>query len=118
MLGESLNEVFGGNCYLTTGIIGILSSIIDNVPLVAGCMGMYPLAEMGDMAVDGNFWQLLSYCAGVGGSMLIIGSAAGVVIMGLEKITFGWYLKHISWIAFAGYLAGMLYYWAEETFIL
>lgn len=118
MLGESLNEVFGGNCYLTTGIIGILSSIIDNVPLVAGCMGMYPLAEMGDMAVDGNFWQLLSYCAGVGGSMLIIGSAAGVVIMGLEKITFGWYLKHISWIAFAGYLAGMLCYWAEETFIL
>lgn len=118
MLGESLNEVFGGNCYLTTGIIGILSSIIDNVPLVAGCMGMYPLAEMGDMAVDGIFWQLLSYCAGVGGSMLIIGSAAGVVIMGLEKITFGWYLKHISWIAFAGYLAGMLCYWAEETFIL
>ena len=118
MLGESLNEVFGGNCYLTTGIIGILSSIIDNVPLVAGGMGMYPLAEMGDMAVDGNFWQLLSYCAGVGGSMLIIGSAAGVVIMGLEKITFGWYLKHISWIAFAGYLAGMLCYWAEETFIL
>ena len=117
MLGQGLNETFDGNHYLITGIIGVLSSIVDNVPLVAGCMGMYPVAPTGDMAVDGIFWQLLAYCAGVGGSMLIIGSAAGVVVMGLEKITFGWYMRHISWIAFAGYLAGMLCYWAEETFI-
>ena len=117
MLGEGLDTAFRGNCYITTGIIGILSSIVDNVPLVAGCMGMYPLAEAGNMAIDGSFWQLLSYCAGVGGSMLIIGSAAGVVVMGLEKITFGWYMKHISWLALAGYLAGMLCYWAEENFI-
>ena len=117
MLGKGLNEVFDGNHYLITGIIGVLSSIVDNVPLVAGCMGMYPVAPTGDMVVDGIFWQLLAYCAGVGGSMLIIGSAAGVVVMGLEKITFGWYMKHISWIAFIGYITGILCYWAEKTFI-
>ena len=110
-LGEGLNAAFDGNHYLVTGLIGVLSSIIDNVPLVAGCMGMYPLAAVGDMAQDGIFWQLLAYCAGVGGSMLIIGSAAGVVVMGLEKITFGWYMKRISWIAFLGYVGGMLSYW-------
>ena len=113
-MGEGLNEAFAGNYYLINGIIGVLSSIVDNVPLVAGCMGMYPVAETGDMAVDGIFWQLLAYCAGVGGSMLIIGSAAGVVVMGLEKITFGWYLKKISWIAFVGYLAGIGCYWVEK----
>ena len=117
MLGKGLDVTFGGNHYLVTGIIGVLSSIVDNVPLVAGCMGMYPVAEVGDMAVDGVFWQLLAYCAGVGGSMLIIGSAAGVVVMGLEKITFGWYLKRITWIAFVGYLAGMASYWVIRTFI-
>jgi Na+/H+ antiporter NhaD/arsenite permease-like protein len=110
-LGEGLNETFSGNYYVINGIIGVLSSIVDNVPLVAGCMGMYPVAEVGPMAVDGIFWQLLAYCAGVGGSMLIIGSAAGVVVMGLEKITFGWYLKKITWIAFVGYLAGIVCYW-------
>ncbi len=115
MLGEGLNVAFNGNHYLVTGIIGILSSIVDNVPLVAGCMGMYPVAEIGDMAVDGLFWQLLAYCAGVGGSMLIIGSAAGVVVMGLEKITFIWYMKHITWIAFVGYLAGIVCYWVEKA---
>ena len=117
MLGEGLNTAFDGNYYLITGIIGVLSSIVDNVPLVAGCMGMYPVAADGAMAVDGIFWQLLAYCAGVGGSMLIIGSAAGVVVMGLEKITFGWYMKRITWIAFVGYLAGILCYWAEKTFL-
>ena len=116
-LGQSLDEVSGGNHYLVTGIIGVLSSIVDNVPLVAGAMGMYPVAPTGDMAVDGIFWQLLAYCAGVGGSMLIIGSAAGVVVMGLEKITFGWYLKRITWIAFVGYLCGMFSYWVIRTFI-
>lgn len=116
-LGQGLNETFNGNHYAVTGIIGVLSSIVDNVPLVAGCMGMYPVAATGDMAVDGIFWQLLAYCAGVGGSILIIGSAAGVVVMGLEKITFGWYMKHISWIALVGYLAGILSYWVIRTFI-
>ena len=117
MLGEQLDVTFEGNHYLVTGIIGVLSSIVDNVPLVAGCMGMYPVQATGDMAIDGIFWQLLAYCAGVGGSMLIIGSAAGVVVMGLEKITFGWYMKRITWIAFVGYLAGMLSYWAERTLL-
>jgi len=117
MLGQGLDVVFEGNHYLVTGIIGVLSSIVDNVPLVAGCMGMYPVAAAGDMAIDGIFWQLLAYCAGVGGSMLIIGSAAGVVVMGLEKITFGWYMKKITWIAFVGYLAGILVYWLERTFL-
>ena len=113
-MGRGLDSVSGGNHYLVTGIIGVLSSIVDNVPLVAGCMGMYPIAPTGDMAVDGIFWQLLAYCAGVGGSMLIIGSAAGVVVMGLEKITFGWYMKRITWVAFVGYLAGILVYWVER----
>ena len=114
-MGEGLNEAFSGNYYLINGIIGVLSSIVDNVPLVAGCMGMYPVAEAGPMMQDGIFWQLLAYCAGVGGSMLIIGSAAGVVVMGLEKITFGWYMKKISWIVLIGYLAGILVYWIERT---
>lgn len=114
-LGQGLNIVFEGNHFLVTGIIGVLSSIVDNVPLVAGCMGMYPMAATGDFAQDGIFWQLLAYCAGVGGSMLIIGSAAGVVVMGLEKITFGWYMKHISWIAFVGYLAGIVCYFVQRV---
>ena len=117
MLGQGLDDAFQGNYYLINGIIGVLSSIVDNVPLVAGCMGMYPVAPDGAMAVDGIFWQLLAYCAGVGGSMLIIGSAAGVVVMGLEKITFGWYMKKITWIAFLGYLSGIACYWLEKAII-
>ncbi len=116
-MGRGLDIVFDGNHYLITGIIGVLSSIVDNVPLVAGCMGMYPVQAAGDMAIDGIFWQLLAYCAGVGGSMLIIGSAAGVVVMGLEKISFGWYLKNVSWIAFAGYVLGILSYYCIDTFL-
>ena len=118
-MGTGLTEAFSGNYYLINGIIGVLSSIVDNVPLVAGCMHMYPVSEVaGDaMAVDGIFWQLLAYCAGVGGSMLIIGSAAGVVVMGLEKITFGWYLKRITWIVFVGYLAGIGCYWLEKALL-
>ena len=116
-LGKGLDVAFAGNHYLVTGIIGVLSSIVDNVPLVAGCMGMYPVQAVGDMAVDGIFWQLLAYCAGVGGSMLIIGSAAGVVVMGLEKITFDWYLRRITWIAFVGYILGIISYWALRTFV-
>ena len=116
-LGKGLDAFSQGNHYLVTGIIGVISSIVDNVPLVAGCMGMYATAAVGDMAVDGIFWQLLAYCAGVGGSMLIIGSAAGVVVMGLERITFGWYLKHVTWVAFIGYLAGMVSYGMIRSFV-
>ncbi|GAB6982650.1 sodium:proton antiporter NhaD [Prevotella dentasini] len=116
-LGSSLNVFFDGNHYAVTGIIGVLSSIVDNVPLVAGSMGMYPITPAGDMAIDGIFWQLLAYCAGVGGSMLIVGSAAGVVVMGLEKITFGWYMKRITWIAFVGYIAGIFSYWLIRTYL-
>lgn len=113
-VGQWLDQASGGNHYLVTGVIGIVSSIVDNVPLVAGCMGMYPLAAAGDMAVDGTFWQLLAYCAGVGGSILIIGSAAGVVVMGLENISFGWYLKRVTPVALAGYVAGMVGYWLQS----
>lgn len=107
-----------GNVYVVNLIIGTLSAIVDNVPLVAGAMGMYPVATdamiaaapdpayMMNFAQDGVFWQFLAYCAGVGGSMLIIGSAAGVVVMGLERINFIWYLKNISLLALLGYLAG------------
>ena len=116
-LGKGLDMVFLGNHYIVTGIIGVLSSIVDHVPIVAGCMGMYPVAAAGDMAVDGIFWQLLAYCAGVGGSMLIVGSAAGVVVMGLERITFGWYMKNITWIAFVGYVAGILCYYLLRTLL-
>ena len=124
-VGEWLDESVG-NDYLVTGAIGILSSIVDNVPLVAGAMKMYTVTttemlasnpELANLAVDGVFWQLLAYCAGVGGSMLIIGSAAGVVVMGLEHISFGWYMKNVTWIAFVGYLAGIVFYWFEKSFL-
>lgn len=100
------------NVYIINILLGILSSIVDNVPLVAAAMGMYPVEAAGatgyaaNFVVDGTFWEFLSYCAGVGGSMLIIGSAAGVIAMGLEKINFGWYLKRFSLLALLGYLAG------------
>ena len=115
--GTWLNTVARGNQYLITGIIGIASSVVDNVPLVAGCMGMYDPTMGGDFVQDGIFWQLLAYCAGVGGSMLIIGSAAGVVVMGLEKISFGWYLRTISGVALLGYLAGLLAYYLQTLVI-
>ena len=116
--GKWLNEASDGNHYLVTGIIGVVSSIVDNVPLVAGCMDMYPIAASGDFGVDGLFWQLLAYCAGVGGSMLIIGSAAGVVVMGLEKISFGWYLRRFTWIAFVGYVSGIGVYALEHMLFI
>ncbi|MDL2277655.1 sodium:proton antiporter NhaD [Parabacteroides sp. OttesenSCG-928-G07] len=107
-----------GNVYLVNIIIGAMSAIVDNVPLVAGAIGMYPIATetmvaaaadpayMANFMQDGLFWQFLTYCAGVGGSMLIIGSAAGVIVMGLERINFIWYLKNITWMVAIGYLAG------------
>lgn len=113
--GVWLNEVSGGDHFLVTGVIGVASAIVDNVPLVAGCMSMYTIEAAGAYGVDGVFWQLLAYCAGVGGSMLIIGSAAGVVAMGLEKIPFGWYMKKITWVAAAGYFAGMAVYYVERV---
>lgn len=114
-VGKWLEDTIG-NEYLVTGAIGVLSSIVDNVPLVAGSMKMYTIDPASvNFAVDGVFWQLLAYCAGVGGSMLIIGSAAGVVVMGLERISFGWYMKNVTWIAFVGYIAGIICYWVEKT---
>lgn len=86
-------------------IIGVLSSIIDNVPLVAASMGMYDLSAF---PANHPFWEFLAYCAGTGGSLLIIGSAAGVAVMGMEKIDFIWYLKKISWLALLGYIAGAI----------
>lgn len=117
MLATTLDHVFNKNVYIINVIIGLLSSVVDNVPLVAGTMGMYDIAAVGPYAMDGAFWLFLAYCAGVGGSILIIGSAAGVVVMGLEKITFGWYLKHISWLALLGYLCGAAIFIATEYLI-
>jgi Na+/H+ antiporter NhaD/arsenite permease-like protein len=84
-------------------LTGALSAIVDNVPLVAAGMGMYPM----DLFPQDHFlWEFLAYCAGTGGSILIIGSAAGVAAMGIEKITFGWYLQRIAPLALLGYLSG------------
>ena len=120
-LDRGVHEVFA-----VAGAIGLLSSVIDNVPLVAACMGMYPVADAATVAAgadaayrmafvaDGLFWRLLSFCAGTGGSLLIIGSAAGVVVMGIERITFAWYLRRMAWLALAGYVAGMALIWIER----
>lgn len=124
-LDKNIHEVF-----TISTTVGVLSSVVDNVPLVAACMGMYPVAlpdviaasadpaYMQAFAQDGLFWMLLTYCAGVGGSILIIGSAAGVIAMGLEKIDFGWYLKNVSLIAFLGYIAGVLIIYLESLFFM
>jgi NhaD family Na+/H+ antiporter len=85
-------------------IIGLISSVIDNVPLVAATIGMY---DMSQHPPDSPLWQMIAYAAGTGGSILIIGSAAGVAFMGMEKVDFLWYLRHIAWIAFLGYFAGI-----------
>ena len=109
-LGAYLDTASDGNPYIVTTVIGFFSAVVDNVPLVASCMGMYDLSIY---AMDHDFWFLLAYCAGIGGSMLIIGSAAGVVVMGLQNISFGWYLKHFSWIACLGYLSGIFAFWLQ-----
>lgn len=95
-----------GNIYAINMAIGLLSAIVDNVPLVAAAQGMYEIAATGPFAADGIFWLFLAYCAGTGGSVLIIGSAAGVAAMGLERIDFIWYLKKMSILALVGYLSG------------
>ncbi|MBP1630565.1 MAG: sodium:proton antiporter [Bacteroidetes bacterium] len=116
LLSKSLDKL--GDIYIINIIIGLLSSIIDNVPLVAAAMGMYPIAEVGHFAQDGAFWEFLAYCAGTGGSILIIGSAAGVAVMGMEKIDFIWYLKKISLWALLGYFAGAGVFILISKFIL
>lgn len=122
-MARLLDSTFG-NLYVINVLIGLLSSLVDNVPLVAGAMKMYPLldpsalaglsggelARQSQFVQDGAFWHFLAYCAGTGGSCLIIGSAAGVAAMGMEKIPFMWYLKRISGLALVGYLAGAVTY--------
>jgi Na+/H+ antiporter NhaD/arsenite permease-like protein len=102
-----------GNLYLINVIIGLLSAVVDNVPLVAGAMGMY----QNTFPADHYFWEMLAYCAGTGGSILIIGSAAGVAVMGMEKIDFIWYLRKISLWALIGYFAGSIAYWGMSVVI-
>jgi Na+/H+ antiporter NhaD/arsenite permease-like protein len=87
--------------------MGLLSAIVDNVPLVAAAMGMYDLTQF---PADHFFWEFMAYCTGTGGSVLIIGSAAGIAAMGIEKINFFWYLKRIGWLALLGYFAGAAVY--------
>ncbi|MCD6179473.1 MAG: sodium:proton antiporter NhaD [Bacteroidales bacterium] len=105
------------NIYLINTVIGLMSSIVDNVPLVAGAMGMYDIQAVGHFAVDGVFWELLAFAAGTGGSVLIIGSAAGVAAMGMEKIDFIWYAKRISALALLGYFAGIGAYWLQAIIL-
>lgn len=96
-----------GNASLMTMAIGLSSAVVDNVPLVAAVQGMYPLTRF---PTDHDFWLFLCYCAGTGGSILIIGSAAGIAVMGIQRITFGWYVRHLSLPAILGYLAGAVTY--------
>ena len=116
IVANFLQETFKGDIYIINIIIGLLSSIVDNVPLVAGAMGMYDIGPIctiqGELAFpqDHTFWEFLAYCAGTGGSVLIIGSAAGVAVMGILKIDFIWYVKNISLLALMGYLAGAATY--------
>ena len=101
IMANFLNDKVG-NFYAINLLVGVLSSVVDNVPLVAAMMRMYGL----DYPVDHVFWEFLAYCAGTGGSILIIGSAAGVAAMGIEKIDFMWYVRKMSLLAFMGYIAG------------
>ncbi len=107
LLAEGLDRTLG-NVYLINAAIGVLSSIVDNVPLVAAAMGMYPMSQF---PADHLFWELLAFCAGTGGSLLIIGSAAGVAAMGILRIDFMWYLRRITLPALLGYLGGILTFW-------
>lgn len=100
------------NMEVIASAVGVVSAIIDNVPLVAATMGMYDLSSF---PRDSEFWQLIAFCAGTGGSMLIIGSAAGVAFMGMEKVDFFWYLRKVSGFAFAGYAAGIAAYLAVQN---
>lgn len=110
----ALNNAFDGEMSLMALTIGLLSAVVDNVPLVAASMGMFSLT---DFPQDHAFWHLIAYCAGTGGSILIIGSAAGVAVMGIEQIRFGWYMKRFSLLAFIGYIAGALVLLSISQFI-
>ncbi len=103
-MGSALETAFH-DFHITNTLLGLLSSLIDNVPLVAGAMGMY---SMETFPQNHEFWTFLAYCAGTGGSVLVIGSAAGVAAMGILKIDFLWYLRHIAWLALLGYFSGIL----------
>ena len=112
-LATWLDTTFG-NLDIIIGIIGVLSAIVDNVPLVAASMSMYSIEQF---PMDDKLWEFLAYCAGTGGSLLIIGSAAGVAIMGLERIEFFWYLKKISLLALIGYIAGIATYLIQYNLV-
>lgn len=99
------------NDYLIGSSLGVLSAVVDNVPLVAAAQGMY---DLGTYPTDHNFWEFIALTTGTGGSMIIIGSAAGVAVMGIENISFGWYLKRISWLALTGFVAGIMVYIAQQ----
>jgi Na+/H+ antiporter NhaD/arsenite permease-like protein len=122
LLAEYLNKNFG-NVFLIDIAIGLISAVVDNVPLVAGAMGMYPVEAAGasgflaNFVQNGTFWEFLAYTAGTGGSVLIVGSAAGVAAMGLEKIDFIWYLRKISLLALLGYFAGAGVYYLQMILI-
>ena len=116
IVAKYLENTFSGEnkIYIINVLIGLMSALVDNVPLVAGAMGMYEIGPIQDGILaypqDHKFWQFLAYCAGTGGSVLIIGSAAGVAVMGILKIDFMWYLKRISFLALIGYVAGAITY--------
>ncbi len=110
-VATAMNEGIG-DIRLITVFIGILSAIVDNVPLVAAAQGMYSMEQY---PTDHYFWTFLAYCAGTGGSILVFGSAAGVAAMGLEKIEFFWYLKRISLLALLGYLAGAAIFLLQQS---
>lgn len=107
LLAHGLDETLG-DVFLINSAIGVLSSIVDNVPLVAAAMGMYPMAQF---PPDHIFWELLALCAGTGGSLLIIGSAAGVAAMGILQIDFIWYLRKMTIPAAIGYVGGIITFW-------
>lgn len=116
--GEFLDESTGSNVWIVNTIIGLASAVVDNVPLVASCMAMYEIDPASIIyQVDGEFWQLLAFCAGTGGSMLIIGSTAGVVVMGLERLSFGYYVKNFTAPALLSFFVGIAVYWVERAFI-
>jgi Na+/H+ antiporter NhaD/arsenite permease-like protein len=105
-LAQWLDKMVGRQDIIIT-LIGLASAVVDNVPLVAASMGMYDVATY---PADSFLWEFIAYCAGTGGSILIIGSAAGVAAMGLEKIHFFWYAKKIGGLAVLGYFSGILVY--------
>lgn len=105
-LAAWLNHTIGRQDVIVL-LLGVLSAIVDNVPLVAASMGMYPLSQY---PTDSFLWEFMAYCAGTGGSILIIGSAAGVAAMGIEKIQFIWYMRRVAWLAILGYFAGAVVY--------